>query len=152
MSAGELDTAFASLPSWPSEGDLDRDGWERLRAAARAVQRSEDAEVEDALARFLDRDGEGMEGALDETRLFLLSRVVFDLPTSVPVSERRTWKGWINWPEPDADGLVNLSWPVDWNGGDPRLLARYAGSEGHRYDAVADFRDLRSRFAYRDLG
>ncbi len=151
MSVDALMRAFAALPSWPAEGDLDRDGWQRYRDAARAVQQSGEGELDQALVRFLDR-AEGMEAALDETRLFLLSRVTYALPAAGPAEERRIWKGWVNWPAPDADGRVDLSWPVDWHGGDPRLIAPFAGAEGHRYAAVEEFRDLRARFGPRDVG
>jgi hypothetical protein len=142
----DLLAAFASLAPWPAQGDLSPDHWSRYVAAARAVQESDPNEVERALLEFLDRDD-----ADNETRLFLLSRVVFELPDRAAAAERRTWKGWINWPEPDADGMVDLSWPVGWDAGRPRLEAPFAGAEGHRYAAVEEYRDLRSRFPFRTL-
>jgi len=146
MSAQALLPAFASLAPWPAEGDLSSDDWNRYITAAREVQATATEDVEQALTSFLDRGEED-----PETALFLLSRVVFDLPMRAPAAQRRTWKGWINWPEPDEEGMVDLSWPVRWDGSRPTLEANFAGAEGHRYAAVEEYRDLRERFAPRDL-
>ena len=144
MNAETLLSAFGPLAPWPAGGDLSDQEWDRYLAAAREVQAAQPGEVEPALLEFLDGGGE-------ETSLFLLLRVVFDLPERAPVEERRTWKGWVNWPEPDPDGTVNLSWPVRWDGSRPALQAAFEGAEGPRYAAIEEYRDLRERFAPRAL-
>lgn len=136
--------AFRALAPWRYDRDLSAEEWGRYADAARLVQAAEPAEVERALSRFLDEGDDD-----NETRLFLLTRVVFDLPERAPSAERRTYKGWINWPEPDGEGNVNLSWPVGWRDSRPSLLARYEGSEGPRYAAVEEYRHLLSRFPFR---
>jgi hypothetical protein len=145
VTAGLL-SAFEALAPWPADRGLDAGEWRRYFTAAREVQESDPGEVERALAEFLDRGDPD-----DETRLFLLSRVVFELPERAPAAERRTWKGWTNWPEPGPDGTVDLSWPVRWSGGRPRLEAPFAGAEGHRYAAVKEYRALRARYRFRSL-
>jgi hypothetical protein len=145
VTAGLL-SAFEALAPWPADRDLTGDEWSRYLAAAREVQDGEPGEVERALAEFLDRGGPD-----NETRLFLLSRVVFELPDRAPAAERRTWKGWTNWPEPGPDGTVDVSWPVRWEDGRPRLEAPFAGAEGHRYAAVEEYRGLRGRYPFRSL-
>jgi hypothetical protein len=146
VTAETLLSAFASLAPWPPRGDLSDEEWDRYIAAAREVQASGPGEVERALADFLDAGDDDAE-----TKLFLLSRIVFDLPERAPAEERRTWKGWINWPDPAPDGTVNLSWPVRWDGSRPALEAGFEGAEGPRYAAVEEYRDLRERFALREL-
>jgi hypothetical protein len=139
-------SAFEALAPWPADRGLDAGDWSRYFAAARAVQDSNPGEVDRALAELLDRGDPD-----DETRLFLLSRVVFELPERAPAAERRSRKGWTNRPEPEADGTVDLSWPVRWEGRRPRLEAPLAGAEGPRYAAVEEFRDLRARYPFRSL-
>ena len=92
-----------------------------------------------------------MEAEQDETRLFLLQRVVFDLPESAPESERRPFKGWVNWPAPGLDGTVSIAWPISWSGGRPALVDPYVGSEGRPYDAAAEYRHFRENYSLRAL-
>jgi hypothetical protein len=140
--------AFRALAPWPSDRDLSAEEWGRYADAARLVQAADPAEVERALVRFLD-EASADAGNDNESRLFLLTRFVFELPERAPSAERRVFKGWVNWPEPDGEGNVNLSWPVGWRDGRPFLLARYEGSDGPRYAAVEEYRDLLSRFPFR---
>ena len=141
---------FRALAPWPAEGDLPPDEWERYVATAAEVQRAEPREVEEAFDEFL-RERSGLEAARDETRLFLLQRVVFDLPETAPEGERRPFKGWVNWPPPDADGNVSIGWPIAWRDGRPELLAPYVGSEGRPYKAVAEYRHFLERYPLRAL-
>jgi hypothetical protein len=112
------------------------------------VQDADPADVDRALEAFLAR-ASGFEGAEDETRLFLLMRVVFDLPEQAPEEERRSYKGWVNWPPPGADGTVSLAWPLTFAAGDPALVDPYEGSEGPRYAAVSEYRHLLERYGFR---
>jgi hypothetical protein len=147
----DLLAAFRALPPWHSDRGFSDEDWQRYLDAAHLVQHSEPADVEHALARFLD-EADGFTGVENETRLFLLLRVVFDLPERVPAGERRVFKGWVNWPEPDAEGNVNLSWPVSWQGGRPVLLARFEGADGPRYGAGEEYRHLFASAPVRELG
>ena len=90
-------------------------------------------------------------GIENETRLFLLLRVIFDLPHCSHVSKRRTFKGWYNWPEPDQNYSVNLSWPIKWKQGKPALAAHFVGANGHRYAAVDEFNFLLQNYPLRRL-
>jgi hypothetical protein len=76
---------------------------------------------------------------------------VFDLPESAPEDERRPFKGWVNWPPPDADGTVSLAWPISWADGRPTLVAPYVGSEGRPYTAAAEYRHFLEHYPLRAL-
>ena len=141
---------FRMLAPWSNAQDFFEEDWRRYTDTALLVQKSEPKDVERALARFLD-EPDGFTGIKNETRLFLLMRIVFDLPDCGPTSQRSVFKGWVNWPAPDADGNVNLSWPVDWQDGRPVLLAHFEGADGPRYGAVEEYRYLLTRFPFRDL-
>jgi hypothetical protein len=143
-----LTAAFRTLAPWTQADDLSSAEWDRYLSVAGEVARADPADVEPALAEFLG-ERSGFEAAEDETRLFLLLRVVFDLPEQAPESERRSFKGWVNWPPPDADGNVSLSWPITWDAGRPTLVAPYEGSEGRPYNAVGEYRHFLERFPFR---
>jgi hypothetical protein len=145
-----LTDGFRALAAWPAEGDLPPEEWERYIATAAEFQRAEPTEIEAALDEFL-RERSGLEAARDETRLFLLQRVVFDLPEKAPESERRPFKGWTNWPAPDADGNVSIAWPITWRDGRPALVAPYEGSEGRPYNAVGEYRHFLEHYPLRAL-
>ncbi len=128
------EAVLASLAPWPSAGDLSREQWQRYIEAARELQQTDPADAESAIGHFVTRRS-GLEAAEDETRIFLLLRVVFDLPERAPADERRAYAGWVNWPAPDDEGNVSLSWPIAWDTGRPALVAHYEGSEGESYAA-----------------
>lgn len=141
---------FRSLAPWSDARAFSTEALGHYINAARLVQSSEPGEVESALAGFLD-EADGFTGGDNETRLFLLMRIVFDLPDRAAADQRHIFKGWVNWPAPDAEGKVSLSWPVDWQAGRPTLLAPFEGAEGSPYRAVAEYRDLLARFPFRQL-
>ena len=141
---------FRVLAPWRNTQDFSVQTWRHYINAAKLVQNSEPGKVELALARFLN-EADGFAGVENETRLFLLMRIVFDLPDRAPVDQRRIFRGWVNWPAPDAEGNVNLSWPVDWQDDRPVLLAPFKGADGPRYGVVEDYRSLLARFPFRKL-
>jgi hypothetical protein len=142
--------AFGTLAPWPPDGDLSPEQWDQYIAAGATVQRADPDDVERSLTDFLGQR-EGIEGAAAETSLFLLMRVVFDLPEKAPASERRSFKGWINWPPAAPDGTVSLAWPLSWDSGRPTLVAPYEGSEGPRSAAAEEYRYLLERYPFRGL-
>lgn len=151
--AARIQTLLASLRSlapWGTDPDFVAEDWRNYIKAARLVQNSEPADVKRGLAVFLD-EPDDLTGVENETRLFLLMRVVFDLPDCSPVDQRRVFKGWVNWPPPDAEGNVSLSWPVDWQNGRPALLAPFAGADGPRYGAIDEYCFLHAHRPFRNL-
>jgi len=144
-----------SLPPWRGVSDFDDTDWDAYIGAARLVQQADPDAVGAALDEFaaeVRRLDENYPGYEQESKPFLLLRVVFALPESVPVAQRFSYKGWSNWPDADDRGEVDPGWPVAWRAGRPRLLASYAGSEGQPYPAATEYRFLRETFPYRDLG
>jgi len=145
-----LTAAFRTLAPWTAADELSSAEWDRYVAVAGEVERADPTDVERALDEFLG-ERSGFDAAEDETRVFLLLRVVFDLPEKAAASERRPFKGWVNWPPPDPTGNVSLSWPVTWDEGRPALVAPYEGSEGRPYAAVAEYRHFLESYPFRRL-
>jgi hypothetical protein len=152
MTEEELAKMFNSLHPWSHRSGLTARDWDNYEKVARAVQQTDPRVVEGALQSFMESEGDSpVTDYTDESKLFLLMRVLFDLPESAPVEERHQRKGWINWPLPDANGKVSLAWPISWAHGKPELVASYEGSEGPPYPAVADYRYLKSHYPFRTL-
>jgi hypothetical protein len=143
-----LAAALRRLAPWPPDRQLSPEEWGSYIEAARLVQQTPPDAVERALLGFLD-ESTGAGSAENESPLFLLMRVVFDLPERRPAGDRRVFKGWINWPAPDAGGSVNLAWPVTWQAGRPSLAAPFAGADGSRYGALEEYRHLLAHFPFR---
>lgn len=152
LTSDQLAALLESLPPW-ADRDFSEAEWRRYSAAAEVFMRATPATVETALSAFMQRTPpEGYPGYEHESKPFLLMRVLFELPESAPAAERRSFKGWTNWPEPDSQGRVSLSWPVSWPLGRPQLVATYAGSLGVPYDAVEEYRWFGERYPFRQAG
>jgi hypothetical protein len=147
----QLLALFDSLEPWTDPGRMDSVAWSRYIEVARQVQQTDPATVERALSRFVKEAARAQVYSDEsESKVFLLLRVVFELPSSAPEEQRRSFKGWINWPEADESGRVNPSWPIVWEEGGPRLEARYEGSEGRPYAADLEYRYFRENYPYRN--
>lgn len=150
--ADELINRISELPAWTIQGDFSDGEWERYLDVAKLLQGTDPQIVEEALDRFVSGTSrDAYSGFEPESKAFILMRLVFDLPETAPAEQRRSFKGWINWPEPDSGGSVSLAWPVSWSTGRPRLVAAYEGSMGKPYAASLEFRYLLDRFPYRPL-
>lgn len=142
---------FNALPPW-AQKDFSDSEWACYIEVARIIQKADPNIVESALNKFIvDAVREEYAGYESESKVFILMRVVFDLPEEAYLENRRSFKGWANWPEPDEKGNVSLSWPVSWRTGKPKLIAPYEGSMGKPYAAGMEYRYMRDRFPFRQL-
>lgn len=149
----QLLTSLNALSPWTEQQDFSESEWGRYLTVARMVQKTDSATVESTLNKFLARAAkESFAGSETESKPFILLRAVFDLPEAAPVERRRSFKGWTNWPKPNADGQVSLAWPVSWRTGKPHLVAPYEGSLGLPYAADQEYRYMLDNFPYRNLG
>jgi len=155
LGSRQLLEVLHTLPPWRGIADFYDEDWDAYLAAARLVQQADPETVTAALDEFTAEAAELDEhypGYEHESKPFLLMRVVFALPETVPVQRRFAYKGWSNWPEPDQRGEINPGWPVAWRQGRPYLVASYEGSQGQPYPAAAEYRFLRDTFPHRNLG
>ena len=141
-----------SLPPWTYEREFTDQEWEKFIEVARLIQTTDPDIVEAALNEFIKQAvKEEYKGYESESKPFILMRVVFEIPEKANAQKRFSFKGWANWPNPDSNNDVNLSWPVSWEGGSPRLAASYEGSSGRPYAAASEYRFLLQNFPYRKL-
>lgn len=140
------------LPAWRADRDFTHQEWAAFIDVAKLVQTANPDVVASALDDLMrERFSEEYRGTETDSKPFILMRVVFELPEAAPVEQRFSYKGWSNWPVPDARNQVNLGWPVTWQGGHPGLQALYDGSMGRPYTASAEYRFLLQTFPFRKL-
>lgn len=152
MSEDELVDQINALPAWKSSGDFSEEEWACYLEVGRRLQEQPAEVIERALDRVVNAaDTDSPAGDESQSKAFLLLRLVFDLPQRARVEERRSFKGWINWPKSDAEGFVSLAWPVAWVNGRPSLCAPYGGSMGLPYDASGEYRYLRGKYQLKEL-
>jgi len=152
MDKQELIQRLHSLTPWQNQVEFTAQDWGRYIEVARLVQSADPDTVAAALDEFV-REASAAEQTEYEgdSKPFILMRVVFELPERASANERRSFKGWSNWPDADANNQVNLSWPVSWEGGTPKLLSTYEGFEGLPYFAGTEYRHFLQNYPYRSL-
>jgi len=111
MEKEEVIKRLHSLAPWQNQVEFTADEWERYIELAQLVQATDPDTVEAALDEFVRQVSQQpfteYEG---DSKPFILMRVVFELPERASADERRSFKGWVNWPDADANNQVNLSW------------------------------------------
>lgn len=145
---------IATIEPWRNSTAYAEADWLKLARIARVGQLSDSLVFERALRSFVDEQTNKFNGAFEEdSKPYLLLRVMFLLPTNAPRSQRFSYKGWVRFDEDrNPDGSVNLSWPIEWHDGQPRLVSGCVGSDGMRYDVVGELRHMREHYGYRELG
>lgn len=153
-SSDDLVALIESIKPWTVSGQYIREDWEHVIRAAQVFQRLPPERAKVALTGFLEKaEGHTMHPEFEEeSKPFILLRTMFLVPESAKRTESFAFKGWVDYGNyTNVDGTVNLCWPISWAGGTPRLVARYSGSDGHRYDAVGEYEHMRKRFQWRQL-
>lgn len=97
---------------------------------------------------------DSMDETRNDSKLYLLIRVVFYLPEHAPKEEKWSYFGhWLRFQtEYNSDGTINQAWPIMWNKGNPCLISGCLGIQGFgRYSAADEFLYLRNKCLFRDL-
>jgi hypothetical protein len=80
--------------------------------------------------------------------LYVLLRVVFDLPAQHPRDDTKVFGGWLHPSINDGQPMFDLSWPVRIEAGSIRVEP-FSGYFGKGYDAVGEYRWFASAFKMR---
>lgn len=146
--------SIAHITPWSGIDDYGSEDWASLRRSAILVQESDPAVVEQAIRAFRAQCFERTSDVpVDcDSQVFLLLRMVFDLPEDAPVHERAIFIGWMNWPEVDETDSVNLAWPLSWASGAPSFVASQFGAMGAPYAAVEEYRHMLEHYGFRRVG
>jgi hypothetical protein len=80
--------------------------------------------------------------------LYVLLRLLFDLPTAHPRDEAQVFGGWFNPSINDGSPTFNLSWPVAQEGS-KAAVAPFPGYFGKGYDAAGEYDWMQGTFPRR---
>ena len=141
---------LAAVPPWVDPTGNTEYDTKRLFLIANECIRASPSEMRLALRMFSARFKDDPL-RYDPSKAFLLVRTLFYLPEQAAVNQRITagWRGEKG--DLNADGTINLGWPIHWRFGRPRLDDRFEGYNGEPYDPVADYDAFLSRFPLRRL-
>jgi hypothetical protein len=165
----QLETLLRTVAPWPgTDTNYSKQDWMSLIKIAKIIQSTPPVEVESALSKYQLKDSDNgnfqefnHKQLLEDGKLFLLMRLIFDLPNSIHIEKKAhivVFGGWTGrWRQPNGmmnpDGTVNLSWPILWQTGHPELVSGYIGCSGMnaRCDAMSEYRYLINNYKMRDL-
>lgn len=149
MSESEILSAITQIDPW-SGNKYTEESWKRLLAAAEGIRDSDPEAVERAIAKFIKKTARRDDNVQQWSKVFLLLRVMFELPEDAPQSDAKFFGGWLI---PNrvqkVEGSVNLAWPIEWNNGDPRLVAPYSGYQGTGYLAQFEYAYYLKKYPFR---
>jgi hypothetical protein len=166
MTKAEMVQMIGQLPSWPSkEPRLTRQDWLRLLRAAEELQQADIWTFREACIEYARRSEELSEGKPsvleDYSRVFLLLRVMFDLPSEPydpathPVAGPPIdWFGdlYENIPDEQILFLASLlSYPIIWTREGPEIIGWLATMNGPPYDPAKDLDLLQANYRFRNL-
>lgn len=150
----QLESSLSSVKAWPRSAQYSQEDWNRLLTVAGMMQKCDGESVQVALREYQASYADnGVVVEENDSKLYLLLRVVFSLPERSFGGRMSTW-GWVtDGTQYSADGTVNLAWPLSWKGGRPKLLAGDEGIEGlsDRYDARTEYAYFSVRYPMRRL-
>ena len=145
-----LRAMLKQIEPWTASTDYSSDAWKKLISAARVYQSTKPAYVDAVLGDyFRNYPGGPDQLAADESKAYLLLRMMFDLPAAAaarpPLAD---WGG--AGAHPNPDGSINLGWPLVIAEGKPRLAARRENAQG-TYPAREEYDYFRYHYHARDL-
>jgi len=156
FSEQELSARLKEIEPWPEAStNYDDLNWQRLESLARVMQTASPKAIVTMLYKYQQAGTDTPEETAADSKLYLLLRVVFDLPERSRASgTRNVFGGWVTMKEQfNEDGSENRAWPVIWNHGRPYLVSGFYGIQGinARYRAVEEYEYFRRHFKLRNL-
>jgi len=156
LTEAEIVARLDSIAPWGTTTNYESSAWGRAIDAALVLQAADPRIVENALERFMRENRDSDPG---ESKPYIVLRLAFDLPENAPREAALSFKGWYRLDreasrfdaDTNADGTINLAWPLSWKSGQPKIICGMTGSAGPSYAAAAEFRYMRERFPLRKL-
>ena len=164
-SAEELTRLITTIRPWCVEPTYGSEDWERIIQVAKIAQGTESNTVAEALDLFSKqttlrshaepraRYERAQLNYLEDSKVLLLFKVMFEWPENTRgVGSGRGCPGWVyRHLDVNADGTVNLCWPLTWKDGHPSLTAGWGGYEGAELDWRSEYLRLLKELPYRQL-
>lgn len=159
LSGKFLEEALLKVDPWSSSTNYSGANWKQLCFIAGVIQKSSPRTVSNALGEYQGRlvyqgtvRPSTVETLDDDSKLFLLMRIVFDLPEEDSSGDNWMvgfWRGERS--EINANRTINRAWPIVWNNGSPRLISGLMAASGLGYSAADEFLFFKDKFRFRDL-
>jgi hypothetical protein len=157
-----------AVEPWPGYGtNYSSVNWMRLILVAKVIQKEPPKAVEALFYHYQligstnqDFQNFNEEQLQNDTKLFLLMRVIFQLPEALHADKKSLpiFGGWMGrWPvsngEINSNGTFSIAWPMKWSNGHPKLIAGWLGLQGikSRYNAVDEYKYFLQNYPMRDL-
>ena len=151
-----LAAKMSMIDCWPDiSTNYPTANWAKLVILAKLIQKSDSESVCSTLREYqLGQAPDSLQEIRNDSKLYLLMRIVFDLPEHAP--NNSNWSHFGSWltvrTEYNADGTINRAWPLIWNRGNPYLVSGCRGIQGFtRYDAADEFLYFRRKCSFRKL-
>jgi len=147
----QLKRAINKIEPWTASTNYGPAGWKQLVAAAKKYQTSAPELANVTVGELLEKNA-GQPGlAVLQAKVFLLQRMVFELPENSPGQPMISANYFRGRTDINPDGTFNLAWPISLGAGPPRLVSGCDGLAGENYSPQKEFNYLRFHFKYRDL-
>ena len=138
------------LTPW-GQRDFTEEEWASYFQCASYIQQMNDEDITELLEDIQHQFTNNPDGDQLQSKLFILLRLLFDIPVTGDVSARMSFKGWENWPSVDKSGQVNLTWPVAWKDNQPYLENPFEGSLGKPYALTIEYAYFKDLYPYRTI-
>jgi hypothetical protein len=132
-----VEHAIRTMPAWSSLSPGDTPGRRRLRARLELFKTFTLPAIRKGVQVYIDTTSryEGY-GVPEMSRIFILNRFIFNVPSSVPRKKARFFGGWAI---PERPAAVNMLYPLAKAGADLRVTGAFDGYFGAPYDGLAEF-------------
>jgi len=156
MDEKTLATMLSTIAPWTDTStNYSETNWEHLVMIAKLIQKSDSENICKTLEKYQQEQvANSMNETRNDSKLYLLMRVVFDLPEHAPNDTNWSYFGcWLTArTEYNSDGTINRAWPITWKKGDPCLISGCLGIQGfERYNAAKEFLYFHSKCSLRVL-
>lgn len=131
--------------------DFTEEEWAAYFQSAKYLQQLNEDDITRLFEKIQHEFTSEPDGDKTQSKLFILLRVLFDIPLSGNISVRRSFKGWENWPSANDSGKVNLAWPIAWKDNKPHLESQNEGSLGKPYALTSEYSYFKDRYTYRNI-
>ena len=122
----------------------------QLKEVSLSLASTSNSEIRSGIQDFIKVTG-GNSDQLDQlSKGFLLLRAIFDLPNNYPITQVKTYGGWIRQSEDTDSNLYNLEYPIEViDNGDIFFIGQFQGYVGSDYDLLGEFDYFNANFERR---
>jgi hypothetical protein len=144
-----LINVIAAIPPWTA-GRYDEVKTRALREAATQLASASLEELRGAVETYAQRHRLSDDATEKLSRLYLLLRVVFDVPCSIARQQAKVFGGWNHPSVGSDDPSFRLSWPIEVDqDGRLAVVGVYRSYRGRPYDAAGEFQYFAENFELR---